>query len=98
MIEKQFPNGFTSWMETHHEVVAWFERGLGAPYSGELTKSMIIMEHSGTGGAYEFCQHVTDVFEEENKDRLWLGDFFDEIEQFLFTIDTHVKFSDYFTV
>lgn len=41
-------------------------------------------ENSGTGGIYELGEQWTDEFEELNKGREWDGEFFDELEAFLF--------------
>ena len=80
--EKEFPNGFLSWMETHHEVVSFltlnYERD--QTHNGKVSR---ILEEQGTGGLYEFAEDLTDKFENENKDRFWDGDFFEEIESFL---------------
>ena len=79
-----FPNGFTSWMETHHEVVAYITRQLELnDYMTEGTKVRQAHESQGTGGLYELSQDWTNEFETENKDREWDGDFFDEVEVFL---------------
>lgn len=79
---KHFPNGFTSWYETHHEVVTWFT--LQCNNTGSIPEQ--IMANAGTGCAYEFCEWVTDEFEKLNKDREWDGEFFDEIEDYLNSI------------
>ena len=80
--EKEFPNGFLSWMETHHEVVSFltlnYERD--KTHNGKVSR---ILEEQGTGGLYEFAEDLTDKFENENKDKSWDGDFFEELESFL---------------
>lgn len=80
---KIFPNGFSSWMETHHEIVSYITLKLHY-YKNTAEESSIIkvMELSGTGGIYELAEDWTDEFEQDNIDRDWDGDFFDEIEQF----------------
>jgi hypothetical protein len=79
---KRFPNGFTSWMETHHEVVEFItlvlnERGQINGVVGEVQDSQ------GTGGLYELAEQWTDEFEKKNKGREWDGEFFDEVGEFL---------------
>ena len=80
MKNKNFPNGFQSWQETHFEVVSFIN-------DPDNTNSPIIQEvyeENGTGGMYELAEDLTDEFEELNKDKNWDGDFFDEIYSFLF--------------
>jgi hypothetical protein len=86
----KFPNGFTSWMETHHEVVAFITKQLmvfdhtaainqDAPHKIYETASEV-----GTYGMYDLAKAWTNEFEELNKGRKWDGDgdYFDEIEKF----------------
>lgn len=82
-MEKQFPNGFTSWQETHYEVVSAIERSWNA--MGE-SDSQVVSERQlaqGHGGLYELAEELTDEFEALNAGREWDGEFFDEIEVFL---------------
>lgn len=78
---KTFPNGFTSWQETHFEVVSQISyiSILDNPYGVVAQR----LEESGTGGLYELAEELTDKFEKENEGRCWDGEFFDEIEEFL---------------
>lgn len=72
-----FPNGFKSWQETHYEIVSM----LTLAYE----KDNIIcdfVENKGTGGLYELSKRMTDAFELENRNRVWDGEYFDEIEFF----------------
>jgi hypothetical protein len=77
---KHFPNGFTSWMETHHEIVALI--------TTELLKQeptgvvMVRSEAQGYGGVYEYAEELTDEFEKLNAGRDWDGEFYDEVELF----------------
>lgn len=83
---KRFPNGFTSWYETHHEIVAHITRRTNRMLSGKNRMSGIIAERydvQGTGGLYELAEELTDRFELINKGRQWDGEFFDELEEFL---------------
>ena len=88
MEQKSFPNGFTSWMETHYEVVAFIENHLNLPDSMQKgTLISIAQEQRGHGGLYELSEELTDIFESQNKDRDWDGDFFDDINQFMSDIN-----------
>ena len=84
---KEFPNGFSSWQETHCEISQmWalaYERETANPHIYEKIEDFI--QSNGTGGMYEACESWTDEFELKNKDRVWEGegDFFEEIEQFM---------------
>ena len=82
MARKNFPSGFTSWIETHHEVVSFMALELQKDVIG-LKVLRERYEAQGTGGMYELAEELTDKFEKMNKGRLWNGEFFDEIEDFL---------------
>ena len=76
----------TSWIETHFEVVSAITRALnedGDKYP-KPTKVLERAETQGTGGLYELSEELTDKFQEEYKDHIWDGDFFDIIEEWLF--------------
>jgi hypothetical protein len=63
--EKHFPAGFSSWMETHHEVVAFI-----TIQQHECRKGTPIYhrhESQGTGGLYELAEEWTDEFENTYK-------------------------------
>lgn len=85
--EKKFPNGFTSWMETHHEIVAAITETLfvGRMEKERQTISVVSKRYSeqGKGGMYELAEELTDEFEKMNEGREWDGEFFDEIEEFI---------------
>ena len=80
--DKKFPNGFTSWLETHFEVVSYitleYERD-----ENNTSKVTAITEEKGMGGLYELSEKLTDEFEIIHKDREWKGDFFEEFEYFI---------------
>lgn len=80
-MEKQFPNGFTSWAETHHEIVSAvtlvIERGR---ITSELEEIQLM---SGHFGITEFCIDLASEFEELNRGREWDGEFYEEIESFI---------------
>ena len=80
--EKSFPNGFASWMETHHEIVSAIAIDLNrcTPWSKRLLE---ISESQGTGGIYELAEELTDKFEKKYEGKEWDGDFFDVIEVFI---------------
>ena len=83
-MEKEFVNGFSSWMETHHEVVAEIAR----IESLELEEGLVYetREEMGTGGIYELAEALTDEFENLHQGKLWGQDndtlYFDALELF----------------
>lgn len=83
-IKTKFPNGFSSWYETHHEIVSEMTLRL---MDGNTTPVLLkeISETQGTGGLYELARALTDEFEQLNKGRQWDGEFFDEINLFCTT-------------
>lgn len=76
-------NGIDSWIETHYEVVKFLTET--ADYSGTLSNKT--REKQGTGGLYELSTKLTDEFEELNNGRLWDGEFFDEIDDYLTSVN-----------
>lgn len=76
--EKNFPNGFTAWQETHFEVVSFISLN-----RDENFKLEEIVANQGTGGLYELAEQLTDEFEKLNENMEWDGEFFDAIELFL---------------
>jgi hypothetical protein len=81
-MEKQFPNGFSSWAETHHEIVSAITLAMEDPISMPISLEEIQLEQ-GTGGIWEFCIQLTDEFESLNRGREWDGEFFEELEEFI---------------
>ena len=80
--DKEFPNGFTSWIETFYEVVAQ----LTSMESGDLESEVIntIRNTKGIGGMYEFAEELTDEFEATYKDSDWVDiGFFETLENFV---------------
>jgi hypothetical protein len=84
-----FPNGFSSWAETHFEVIAeitrtWDEddRELGQKPRNRVER---VQDEQGRGGLYELAEELTIKFEQKNKGKAWDGEFFDAIEEFLKT-------------
>jgi hypothetical protein len=82
-MEKHFPNGFTSWQETHYEIVSMisFQTRLPDSQQSELIRDTYAAK--GTGGMYELAEELTDEFETLNEGRIWDGEYFDEIEEFI---------------
>ena len=69
------------WIETHYEVVAFIEKVLnnGMPYGlvGER------YEEFGSGGMYDLSKDWTDEFQALHGDRVWDGEWLDELHLFL---------------
>lgn len=84
-MEELFPNGFSSWYETHHEIISGITAALKPKALKQPDGSLAdrIMYTGGTGAIYELGKELTDKFEKLNKGREWDGEFFDEIEAFL---------------
>jgi hypothetical protein len=80
-MEKQFPNGFENWAETHHEVVSAITLIMNKDNYPIIIQE--ILHSQGTGGIWEFCIKLTDEFEKLNEGREWDGEFYEEIEQFI---------------
>jgi len=78
---KHFPNGFGSWQETHFEIVSEINLELIKDTPSGIIGSTY--ESQGVGGMYELAEDWTDEFELLNEGRLWDGEFFDEIRQFV---------------
>jgi hypothetical protein len=82
-LSKRMPNGFESWMETHHEVVTEINKALPSDSVPENSNVAIRRaEAQGTGGIYELAEELTTKFETLNKGREWDGEFYEEIESF----------------
>jgi len=85
---KVFPNGFRSWMETFYEVVEkitlhinfWSNDEDLEPDDDPVFEAR---KHNGTNGLYELAEEWADEFEELNKGREWVDEFFDDIEDFV---------------
>jgi hypothetical protein len=69
--EKNFPNGFTSWQETHYEVVQAITliAQQEEPYGIVAERD----EAQGHGGLYELAEDLTDAFEKEHESNEWDG-------------------------
>lgn len=65
--DANFPNGITSYLETYYEVVSYIVFKNYAPENAHL---------------WELVKDITDAFELKNKDRVWDGEFFEEVVEF----------------
>lgn len=79
----KFPNGFASWMETHHEIVT--EIALIIDKYDPSHPVVKRYDTTGTGGMYELAESLTDKFEQANVGVNWGEDkeYFDVIEEFI---------------
>jgi hypothetical protein len=82
--QKDFPNGFSSWQETHFQVVMAITIAMQQS-EGSDNKAHRTSQRKGIGGLYTLAENLTDKFENLHKNRKWDGEFFDEIEKFLIT-------------
>ena len=65
----KFPNGFTSWMETHHEVVSTiYYNLLDDRYTGLACE---INDTQAQRGLYKLAETLTDKFENKYKGMDW---------------------------
>lgn len=81
MSKKNFPNGFTSWNETHYEVVSMIViESIKDTPSGKVGE---IICDAGTGGLWELAVELTDEFEKTNEDVEWDGNYNEELEKFV---------------
>lgn len=81
--QKEFPNGFDDWVETHHIIVQEITKA-----EGEGGQVDLIEETQGRGGLWILGQDLTDEFEELNEGVVWGEDgreYFDELFEFLNT-------------
>jgi hypothetical protein len=85
MKKKVFPNGFTSWMETHYEIVQAITLKLSDEDMEEDSALYELLEEQGTGGMYELSEKLTDAFELEYEGAIWGEklDYYDTLEHFL---------------
>jgi len=87
-MNKVFPNGFSSWLETYHEIVSFItiERLSDKP-RGNIKE---VSETQGIGGIYELAEDWTDKFEKEFEGYSWAdeGDgYFETLENWLEAIN-----------
>lgn len=83
---KTFPNGFRSWMETHHEFVSLISYVLDKwnanNEENKVSQTLKLYSEGGCTEMYDYAEKLTDDFEAENKGRQWDGDFFDDVERY----------------
>lgn len=80
MKTKTFINGFTSWQESHFEIVDFITTIRSQDKLAGIIKET--QESQGTCGLWELAVLWTDEFEKLNKDRDWDGEFYEEVEEF----------------
>lgn len=80
-----FPNGVTSYLETHFEITVLIYNRLDNenvfPFTFE-SKLINIVDTQGQGGLYELAESLTTEFENLYKDKVWDGDYFDTLYEF----------------
>jgi len=84
--DKQFPNGFDSWHETHFEVVDFILETWHEYFDGEEKIESAVSKKAldqGRGGLYELANELTDKFELKYQGGEWNGEFFDVLQEFL---------------
>lgn len=80
MSKVPFPNGFESWAETHHEIVA----AITVCINTESSLPWQVVQEQGKGGLYTLGIELAHEFEREFEGRAWDGEFFDVIEEWIF--------------
>ena len=80
--EKNFPNGFSSWQETHYEVV----QAITLEHIQDKRTGLVAYRHEaqGIGGLYELAEELTDEFEAIHEGETWedMG-FLETLENFI---------------
>lgn len=76
---REFVNGFRSWLETYSEV---FANILSALDLNDLNKAKTTQMKFGRCGLWDLASELTDEFEQENLGREWDGEFYDEVDKF----------------
>jgi hypothetical protein len=79
---KHFPNGFSSWQETHFEIV----QAITLEHIQDKRTGLVAYRHEaqGIGGLYELAEELTDEFEAIHEGETWedMG-FFETLENFI---------------
>lgn len=83
MNEKQFPNGFTGWQETHYEVVSFLTLSLEREHDPFYYMLGDLVSNKGIRHLYELAEGLTDKFEAINAGIGWDVEFFEELESFM---------------
>lgn len=74
-------NGNTSYLETFYLCVENIEMALNDEVKNN---ALIRYEQQGKGGMFELAEELADEFETINKNRDWDGEFFDELDDFVY--------------
>lgn len=83
-LSEKFPNGITSYLETYYEVINRFTLSWDKDSCNyNSSKLQDILNSVGSNGIYELAISLTDKFELLNRDRVWDGEFYEEINKFL---------------
>jgi hypothetical protein len=81
---KVFPNGFTSWMETHQDICTRIGSASIIFDIEETPLFQSVIAKSGSGGVYELIEALTDIFESTYVDiEDWGDTYHDQIDNFL---------------
>jgi hypothetical protein len=66
---KHFPNGFSSWQETHFEIV----QAITLEHIQDKRTGLVAYRHEaqGIGGLYELAEELTDEFEAIHEGETW---------------------------
>lgn len=78
MENKEFVNGFDSWIETYSEM----SRLVRESINNENTLIKPLYVKNGYGLIYELSKELTDKFEEAYNGKIWDGDWFDTVEEY----------------
>lgn len=80
---KQFPNGFESWSETHHEIVRYVTIKLESFYDEEDSTIIKKYKSFGIGGEYILAKEWADEYEQLNEGNDYgEDDFFEKVPEF----------------
>lgn len=80
-MEKVFPSGVSSYLETFYEISIFVHEALSNPDDENLATTT--MTQKGTGGIYELVEDLTDQFENANSNNIDESDFFETLFDFL---------------
>ncbi len=82
MTQKNFPNGFTSWYETHFEISVAIHKLFDSEHYPDKIRERY--EESGYGALYELSEELTDKFEKKYEHRVWEGcDYYETLNEFI---------------
>ena len=83
--EKDFTNGFISWLETYTEIILYIVEALASKSTKSDYKSEVFeaLDSEGYLGARQLATKWADEFEKANQGREWDGEFYEEVEAFV---------------